>query len=301
MAKFTTNFSSEALKRPITIDVVLPTDHEVMANLPMPEKNRPYKTLYMLEGVTGNYSGPVNYSSIMPLAEDYNLAIVTIGGENKWWGNSVITGDHFGKMILDVVNFTRRAFNLSRKREDTYIGGFSMGGYGAFVNGFRNPELFSRIVALDSALNKAPILESVNEPTWDLYYRRHYEAMFGYENIASYENSDNDYEFLAAEIAKLGAEKMPKIFMGCGAQDQLYEPNIAFREYLLGLGYDVTWEEYEGKHSWYSFNKGIDAAVKWLPLDTFLDNVIYYGPESSIDGTNFAHWNAWYNVEMKEV
>lgn len=52
----------------------------------------------------------------------------------------------------DIVNFTRRTFNLSDKREDTYIGGFSMGGYGALVVGLGHPEIFSKIIALSNAL-----------------------------------------------------------------------------------------------------------------------------------------------------
>lgn len=58
MARITTNFSCEALKRPIAIDIVVPTDHEVLADAPLPEKNRPYRTLYLLEGVTATAAVP---------------------------------------------------------------------------------------------------------------------------------------------------------------------------------------------------------------------------------------------------
>ena len=122
--------------------------------------------------------------------------------------------ENFGDMVTrDVVNFTRRVFCLSDRREDTFIGGFSMGGYGAFVNGFRHPELFSRIIAVNSALQKVPIMTSVNEPTWDMFLRDNYEAMFNFQDVAEYENSDNDYEFLAETVAKTEMGNLPKIFM----------------------------------------------------------------------------------------
>lgn len=301
MARFTTSFESQALKRPITIEIVLPSDHMVMPELPVPQKNVPYKTLYMLEGVTGNATGPLNYSRLMGLAEDYNLAVVVIGGENKWWSSHTSMNEDFGAMVTrDVVNFTRRAFRLSDKREDTFIGGFSMGGYGAFVNGLRHPELFSHIIALDAALNKQPILTSSNEWDWDMFLKPHYESMFNYKDIAEYENSDNDYEHLAQQVSKLGKDKMPKVFMACGNEDSLFAGNQAFRDMLKGLGYEVEWLEFDGNHSWYTYDLGIDAAVKWLPTqDNFVDNVMYYGRWAHIDGTNFAHWSTMYNMEAE--
>lgn len=299
MARFTTNFESEALKRPITIEAVLPADHMVLRTQPLPKKNMPYKTLYLLEGVTGNASGIFNYSKLMGLAEDYNLAVVCIGGENKWWSSMTAMNENFGDMVTrDVVNFTRRVFCLSDRREDTFIGGFSMGGYGAFVNGFRHPELFSRIIAVNSALQKVPIMTSVNEPTWDMFLRDNYEAMFNFQDVAEYENSDNDYEFLAETVAKTEMGNLPKIFMACGKQDGLYDGNTAYRDLLKNLGYEVDWLEFEGNHSWYSFDIGMEGAVKWLPLENFRENIFYYGKDAHIDGTNFAHWST---IDRKSV
>ena len=76
-------------------------------------------------------------------------------GENKFYCDSEISGDRYGKFIAeDLVEFTRDTLPLSRKREDTFIGGLSMGGFGSIVNGLRHPETFGCITALSSALNK---------------------------------------------------------------------------------------------------------------------------------------------------
>lgn len=302
MAKFTTNFMSEALKYPISLDVILPADKMVVRSWPTPEKNRPYKTLYVLEGVLGNSSGPVNYSRIMPLAEDYNLAVVIVGGENMWWSNTVATGQKYADMVVrDVVNFTRRVFNLSRKREDTYIGGFSMGGHGAFVLGLGNPDIFSRIIALNSALNKNAVIDSSNEKTWDLFKKDNYLAMFNLKNTKDYENSRDDYEFLAKEIIEK-KKPMPEIFMACGTSDVLMPANIELRDYLKNLGFQVHWAEFEGGHNYYSFDIGMEMAISsWLPTeDNFRKNFIYYGPEASTEKDFcWSNWSAWYNMELE--
>ena len=40
---------------------------------------------------------------------------------------------------------------LSTKREDTFIGGISMGGYGALYNGFKYRDTFSKVAAFSPA------------------------------------------------------------------------------------------------------------------------------------------------------
>lgn len=306
MAKFTVNFTSEALKYPIPLDIIVPSDHMVTTNSRLPKKNVPYKTLYVLEGVLGNYSGPVNYSRLMPLAEDYNLAVVSIGGDNKWYSDDVASGENYALMVVrDVVNFTRRVFNLSREREDTFIGGFSMGGYGAFVLGLANPDVFGSVIALDAALNKGGVMESSEgDSPWDLFTRTNYKAIFHLDDVAEYENSRNDYEFLAEKTAE-NKNNMPKVFIGCGTKDPLYAGNVEYRDKLIALGYEVEWFEFDGKHNYWSFDIGMEKAItQWLPLeDNFRENdFIYYGPEASTQENDmpWKRWRAWYNVEMED-
>lgn len=306
MAKFTCTFSSESIHRPITIDVILPTDKAVMPNYPMPEKNRPYRTLYWLEGVLGCSAGPVNYSRILPLCEDYNLAVVIVGGDNQWWTSNAGTGEKFNEMVTrDLINFTRRCFNLSRKREDTFIGGFSMGGYGSTLLGLQHPELFSHVIALDAAYNKGAIIGSSNEETWDLYLKKNYEAMFSLKDAKDYENTIDDYEYLAKKVSEETPELMPKFFLACGDEDALWTADVEFKDYITGLGYDVTWFPFKGRHNYLSVDIGLEEAVsKWLPTteDNFRENVQYFGPEAGTQtmGGWWSKANYWYNIEMED-
>ena len=57
----------------------------------------------------------------------------------------------------ELVELTRRMFPLSREREDTFIAGLSMGGYGALKCGLRAPETFSKVASLSGGLD-APLL-----------------------------------------------------------------------------------------------------------------------------------------------
>lgn len=188
-------------------------------------------------------------------------------GDNKFYSDSDLSGDMYGKLIgEELVEFTRNTFPLSHKREDTFIGGLSMGGFGAITNGLRNPETFGCIIGLSSALVKDHILNSVEEPGNDFFTRTQYRTLFGLERIEDFVGSVDDYDALAEKLVK---EKgpMPKIYLACGNEDGLIDVNIQFKDRLISLGYDVTWEQGPGVHDWYFWDQYIEKALEWLPVD----------------------------------
>lgn len=297
MAKLSLNFMSDTLRRAVPLDVFVPTDHMMLTTAPLPTANKPMKTLYYLEGLMGNHSGPGNYSRIQGFAEDYNLCVVVIGGENKWYSNSSLSGDRFIDYICkDVVNFTRKTFNLSTAREDTYIGGFSMGGHGAMLLGLSHPEIFGRIVSLSAALHHDVYLTATNPPTWDLTSKQEYETMLGVRDINDYPGTENDYTYYAELTARNPLK--PQIFMCCGQLDSLHDLDATFRDHLRSLGYDVAWTDYEGVgHSYYASDLGIEDAFKWLGLENFVENYPYMTIKANCGVHNLAPWTTWYNYE----
>ena len=75
MALIQCNFFSKALMRTVPIQVVLPTDKMVFPGQPQPEE-KPFKTLYLLHGIFGNYTDWVCGTRIQAWAQDRNLAVV---------------------------------------------------------------------------------------------------------------------------------------------------------------------------------------------------------------------------------
>jgi len=68
---------------------------------------------------------------------------------------------------------------------------------------------------------------------------------------------------------KLLEEKadLPKIYMACGVEDSLLEPNRDFRDWLQASGVDVTYEEGPGAHEWDFWNRYIKKVIDCLPLE----------------------------------
>ncbi len=273
MAFATINFFSKALNRTTTVNVVIPSDKRMKEGLPAPSRG-PYKTLYLLHGILGNYTDWVNGTRVQKLSDMYNLCVVMPSGDNKFYADSEISGDMYGKFIgEELVQLTRDTFNLSDKREDTFIGGLSMGGFGAITNGLRHPETFSHICAFSSALIKEKILESVDEPGHDFFTRRQYATLFGVETVEDFVGCESDYDFLAKRLAESGAEK-PQIYMACGKQDGLFKWNEDFRDLLWDLDYDLIWEEWDGKHDWIFWDEAIERSIMdYLPLDEAAEGI----------------------------
>ena len=56
----------------------------------------------------------------------------------------------------------------------------------------------------------------------------------------------------------------PRIFLGVGRDDFLYDDSTAFREKMETLDYDFTYWESEGEHNWVFWDACIQYALKWM-------------------------------------
>ena len=93
------------------------------------------------------------HSQVCDFARKYNVAIFMPSGENGFYVNHEGTNEHFGDFVgKELMEFVTSRFGLSTKKEDHFVMGISMGGFGALHTGLAYPENFSKIAALSSAL-----------------------------------------------------------------------------------------------------------------------------------------------------
>jgi len=267
MATFTVNFVSKSLNRTVTINVILPTDKMLMPGM-KPREDKPFKTLYLLHGVLGNYTDWLHGTRIQRWAEEKDLAVVMPSGENGFYVDQPWNMTYYGKFIgEELVEFTRKSFPLSHKREDTYIAGLSMGGYGAVRNGLKYHDTFGAIGALSSGF-------VVNE---DLPKRRDEDARFFAETLTYAKavfgqdleaalKTDVNPKVLVDQLKAEGAE-FPAIYLCCGDEDHLLPVNKDFDQYLTAAGVEHTFEVGPGNHEWDFWDTYIKKILDWLPLE----------------------------------
>ena len=253
MALIQMEFKSETLKRTVSANVILPSERF----------RGPYPTLYLLHGLTDNCNGWLSYTRIRLWAEESGLAVVMPSGENSFYMDILVKdgclGD-FGEYIgRELVSVTREMFPLSHKREDTFLGGLSMGGFGACRNALKYSETFGRICALSTA-DISQDLELLNEEIPFLLMKPSYiTSLLG--PLEKIPESDGSLLWLAAHT-----ENKPKIYLACGADDQLLPKTRRLKACLEENGYDLTYRETAGGHEWPFWDLHIKAFIDSLEL-----------------------------------
>ena len=263
MAHLQVNFMSEALMRTVTIHVILPTDKLVPPGCPKPAGG-PYKTLYLLNGIMGNHTDWCNATNIQILAETYNIAVVMPGGENRFYLDFEPTHELYGEFVgRELVEATRKMFPLSDRREDTFIAGVSMGGYGALRNGLKYSENFGYIAGISTAMVLYDLKSRTDEHPMFLETKSYAETIFG--DFDTVMDSDKNPLWLAKKLIENG-KPLPELFLMIGTDDFLYASNQRLRKDLDALGISYEYAEAPGDHDWNFWKDAILKVLDWLPL-----------------------------------
>ena len=264
MAFIQMSILSKSLMCTVPVNVILPADKMVFPGMPEPPE-KPFKTLYLLHGVFGSYIDWVNGTRIQRYAEEHDLAVVMPSGDNAFYVDQPGANNYYGEFVgKELVELTRKMFPLSRKREDTFIGGLSMGGYGAMRNGLKYWENFGCIVALSGALLVEDMAKRTNDDPFFLNRRDYAEACFG--DLSKILDSDRNPKYLVRQLKKEG-RPIPRIYMACGDADSLLPANQGMAAFLKEQGADVTFEVGPGAHEWDFWDTYIRKAIEWLPTD----------------------------------
>ena len=269
MAFFNVNFTSYTLSRDVEIDVLIPSmtildvfddnAKNVESTHVVKEK---YPVMYLLHGFANNRNSWFNYTSVARYAEERRIAVVTVSAENKSY--SKVGGDDFKKFISkELQEFVTSMFPVSTRKEDTYIAGLSMGGYGTLLHSLTNPERFQAIGAFSAGIEVNP--------------ERLAQRAVG--NEASITELLDEYDlFKLADKVAAEKKEFPKVFMACGHQDRLYDVNVKFRDYLINLGADVTWDEIEQYgHEWPFWDIEVKNFLDWIPRTDYYATLPHTG------------------------
>nr|WP_294999996.1 alpha/beta hydrolase-fold protein [uncultured Methanobrevibacter sp.] len=260
MVLFRGDIKCRSLQRRTSISVILPADNIHFLQDSEEIVPKPYKTLYLLHGLYGSDDIFLANTSIQKFAEDHGIAVVIPCGENSFYLDNKNAHAYYGEYVgEELLEITRNIFLLSHKREDTFIAGFSMGGYGAVRNGLKYFENFSKIGMISPAL----ITDDIVHFRYDdnvLRSRDYYESVFG--NLDEIRNSDKDPKYLIDNCPNI-----PDIYMACGRDDFLFEKSRDFHDYLKSKDIEATFVEAEGEHTWEFCDKYIKEFIKTITGD----------------------------------
>lgn len=261
MAILSCDYYSIARRGFIPFTAVLPTEQPPIADQPPTYKDGPFPTLYLLHGFSGNRNDWLVNTRIAELAARRGVAVIMPDGRNNFYLDIEASQERVGEFVgRELIDVTRRMFPLSHKREDTAIGGISMGGYGAVRNGLKYANTFGAILSFSAALITNQVASMKKGEGDFMAPFSYYLHTFG--EPVSVLGTDKDPDFLAQECIKKG--EAPKMFLSCGSEDFLFENNSAFHAYLEKIGYEHEWWVKPGAHDFDFWNAALPASLDWL-------------------------------------
>ena len=267
MSTIRVEFRSQALTRPASFWMFYPEKLPEEIFGPNPHYDRPMKTLILLHGYTGNSGDWLYHGGAAELSMKYNLAVVMPDGGISFYLDRPGMGNGYCRFIgEDLPQYLQNTFGLAKSKEDTLIGGNSMGGFGALHTALAYPEQFGCAIGLSSALVVRQVA-ALTPDKWDggmMADYPYYLETFG--DPAKVLESPQNPEFLVKELKCTGKE-IPRLFMACGTEDFLLQQNREFHQFLVDENVPVTYLEDSGVHDWAFWNKMIGPALDWaLPV-----------------------------------
>jgi len=252
MAFIQCDFFSEVLGLSVSMNVILPQSTS---------SHKKHPTLYLLHGLSDDHTIWMRRTSIERYVAPLGLAVVMPAVHRSFYTDMLNGYNYWTFISQELPAIARSFFPLSDAREDNFVAGLSMGGYGAFKLALRCPEKFAAAASLSGALDVVEIVNRISKENRD---NREFYNVFGKPDELA--GSENDLFYLAERLAKSDKPK-PLLFQCCGTEDFLYQDNLKFRDWAKELGLDLTYEEEPGTHEWGYWDKKIQRVLEWLPLN----------------------------------
>ncbi len=248
MALLQVEFFSHVLGRCTGMNVILPQNTK-----------GPLPALYLLHGLSDNHTIWLRRTSVERYADNYPLAIIMPDGGRSFYTDMAEGDRYFTFISEELPEICENMFQLSKKREDRFAAGLSMGGYGAMKLGLACPDRYAAVASLSGALQMDPKyhMEQPEEFMQELI------RIFG--NPDKFIGSGNDLFALAQKLAKK-PQMAPKMYVACGTEDFLLQGNRMFKR-LFQKAFNMTYEESPGTHEWGFWDAYIQKVLAFLPLN----------------------------------
>ncbi|GID92718.1 alpha/beta hydrolase [Amorphoplanes digitatis] len=255
MALIRCDFSSEALELGTSMTVLLPERAGAQIGLTGHDTGAPPPVLYLLHGLTDDDTAWTRYTSIERYAAELGLAVVMPQVHRSFYADEAYGARFWTFLSEELPAVVSSFFRVSTRREDTFVAGLSMGGYGAFKWALREPGRFAAAASLSGALDLAYMSQ------WDK--RPHMTALiarvFAGRSVAG---TDDDLLHL---LATNGGD-LPRLLLRCGADDHLVAQNERFVAACHEHGVAIDAAFGPGAHEWSYWDAQIRAVLDWLPI-----------------------------------
>jgi len=246
---------SQSLGRTRPISIIVPSTYD---------KQKPIPILYLLHGHSISHDYFLRLTDIEQYVEEVSIICVMPQADNSWWVNSYsVTEDRYEDYFMnDVIQHIEGKYNIDK--ENQYIAGFSMGGYGALILALRHPNRFNFVASIAGAIMYPRDTEILDTNPKYEFAVPSTDRAFG--ELPNAYRDEHDPFLIYKNIL---IEDLPYIFLFVGIQDYFPEIVVAQTELadsLEAYGALFEYHELQGGH----YSSTVDASTHIL-----LDRIQY--------------------------
>ena len=264
MALAQLSFYSNVLGMDVPCNILLPENRRGSTEL---HPDRKYPVLYCLHGNGDSADAWIRKSAIELEARHLPLIVVMPTTHRGNYINEKHGQPYFTFFTEELPAVIQKYFPASGKREDTFVMGNSMGGYGALRLALARPDLYAGAASLSGAMD--PYTKKMHSKLGLMdspAFRKHKEDIFGTEE--EFRGSENDLYHLA-DLTRNAEGLLPRLFHCCGTEDFLtYEQGKDYTDYLQQNcpWLDLQVEVGPGGHDWSFWNPMLPKILEYFGL-----------------------------------
>lgn len=250
MALLTINYKSKTIGMNHQFIAILPEDVSYFNTEIEPKQ---LKTMLLLHGLSSDETSYMRYTSIERYANDHQIAVIMPNADHSGYSNMEF-GHKYFDYVLEVLDYAHQILPLSQKREDNFIAGHSMGGYGTIKYALTQGHRFTKASPLSSVFNAQTFIDI----DWN---------DFSGQAIAGVDKMTQDTEldpYYLVDKAIDESKVIPELLIMCGTEDQLYEDNKQFIAYLDAQNVSYQFEDGPGEHDYAYWDKAVKRAIEWF-------------------------------------
>ena len=254
MALLRCDFFSETLGLSTSMTVILPQETSQQIGMTGTSSDLP-PVLYLLHGLTDDDTIWTRRTSIERYAAPLGLAVVMPQVHHSFYADEVGGLPFWTFLSQELPEIVSRFFRVSDRREDTFVAGLSMGGYGAIKWALRDPGRFAAAASMSGALAVSHPSERA-EPD----FARLMQRVFG---DGPTDGTSDDVIHL---VRTSDPQTLPQLYVACGTDDFLYPANDWFAQEAAASHVPLTVRFGPGDHDWDYWDTQIQDVLAWLPL-----------------------------------
>ncbi len=269
MALLNCDIFSDVLGLSTSLTVILPQATTTQIGMTGNTRDSDPPVLYLLHGLSDDHTIWLRRTSIERYVAPLGVAVVMPQVHRSFYTDEAYGNRYWTYLSEELPEIVHGFFRLSRRRQDTFVAGLSMGGYGALKWALRYPERFAAAASLSGAVDiAARQQDSVatdpaetkprqDNPVLDEHMMR---RILGDQSVTG---TDND---LFALLDRLDPGTAPALYVSCGTEDPLYPENRRFVQAAADRDVALVKHFGPGDHDWAYWDAQIQDVLAWLPL-----------------------------------